>query len=342
MTSVSVLIASYRRVERLAACLDGVERQTRPADEVVVISHSDDPATERYVNQRAQGWPQIRAAVAQGSGSVAAYNTGLRSSRGSIIAFVDDDAVPHDEWLGRIVRTFEQDGRIAGVGGRDIVIVDGRVEFLTSARRLPDGTPLVGRVQWFGRITGNHHVGAGRPRDVDVLKGVNMSFRRAEVEHGFDERLRGRGAVVHSEVSICLPLRKRGLRVVYDPEIVVMHYPAPRPAGDHRRAREAVATADITHNETLAVLDYLGFSRRVAYGVWWLTIGSGDSPGAAVLIRDVATKRPGAWRTFATAQRARRSALRTFLLDRRGALRGVGRVSSETVDRTARSAGGAV
>lgn len=33
-------------------------------------------------------------------------------------------------------------------------------------------------VQWFGRVIGNHHLGTGGVREVDILKGVNMSFRQ--------------------------------------------------------------------------------------------------------------------------------------------------------------------
>jgi GT2 family glycosyltransferase/predicted O-methyltransferase YrrM len=321
MTSVSVIIASYRRIERLAACLDGVRAQTRPADEVLAIFHADDEPTANYVAQRALDWPGLRPVLSGGEGSIAAYNAGLRAAESSVVAYIDDDAVPNADWLERILNVFQQDDRIAGVGGRDIVVVDGRVERLVPRRRRLSRGPLIGRIQWFGRMTGNHHLGSGPRSDVDVLKGVNMSFRRADVVgHGFDERLRGRGAVVHSEVSICLPLRRRGLRLVYDPEIVVVHFPAPRPAGDHRRTRDPVTIADSTHNETLGILDYLSPTRRLAYGVWWLAMGSSDSPGAVVMLRDLLAKRPGAFSDFRAAQRGRVSALRTCLGHPRAAL----------------------
>ena len=40
---------------------------------------------------------------------------------------------------------------------------------------------LVGIVQWFGRIVHNHHLGIRVAPDIDILKGVNMSFRAAAV-----------------------------------------------------------------------------------------------------------------------------------------------------------------
>lgn len=307
-TGISVVVASYRRTDRLAECLAGLRRQTCTADEVLVVVHASDAETADYVSTLRSEWASLCCVRADRHGSVAAYNRGLAAAREAIVAYIDDDAVPATDWLERIVRTFEQDGRIAGVGGRDVIVEDRS----NGLRKPTSGAPQVGRIQWFGRMIANHHLGFGAPRDVDVLKGVNMSFRRsAVVEHGFDERLLGRGALVHSELSICLPLRRRGLRVVYDPNIEVTHFPAPRPAGDHRHRFDADAVAAAAHNEALAILDFLGPVRRVVFLLWGAAIGTTDSPGVAVLIRDLLKRRQAALRRLQAAQRGRAAALRT-------------------------------
>ena len=308
---VSVVIATYRRPDRLAECLQALRSQRRPPDEVVVVIHAGDEPTVRAVSPLANAWPQLRIVRVERRGSVAAYNSGLTTARGSIVAYVDDDAVPAPDWLQRIVETFSRDPRIAAVGGRDIIVSDGQVEGIDRRLRSPHRKPPVGRIQWFGRMIANHHLGEGPPRDVDVLKGVNMSFRRAAVAgHGFDERLRGDGAQVHSELSICLPLRRRGFRIVYDPSIVVEHHPAPRPRGDHR-APTRQSVLDAAHNEALQVLDYLGPARRTMYGIWGLAIGTSAAPGVAVLIRDLIAGRRTAWSLFRAAQRGRAAAWQT-------------------------------
>jgi hypothetical protein len=248
-------------------------------------------------------------------GSVAAYNRGLGASRGSIVAFVDDDAVPSENWLEAVIRTFGRDERIAAVGGRDLMVAGGRVIEADGGRILAglSGAHEVGRIQWFGRMIGNHHLGVGEARDVDVLKGVNMSFRReAVIGHGFDERLRGRGTQMHSELSICLPLRRRGLRLVYDPAIIVHHYPAPRGLGDRREdhggGEVMLASA---HNEALAILEHFGSLRRLMFMGWGFVCGATHAPGLAVLARDLAERRPAAWSRFSAAQRGRLAAWKT-------------------------------
>jgi GT2 family glycosyltransferase len=299
---VSVVVATFKRLKQLSACLDGIKAQTRPADEVLVVTHADSES-ESHVAGRGSGWPALKLIRVERGGSVAAYNAGLRAATMPLVAYIDDDAVPEPDWLERIIATFRQDQRIAAVGGRDAIVEGSGLTLTAQARRRP---PRVGKIQWFGRMTANHHIGTGPARDVDVLKGVNMSFRRAEVAgHGFDERLRGPGAVVHSELSVCLPLRRRGLRIVYDPAIMVMHYPAPRPAGDQRASLSAEATFNATHNETLQILDYLNPVRRIVFGVWSLFVGSTESPGLAVLVRDLLRRKPGARVRCVAAQRGR-------------------------------------
>jgi glycosyltransferase involved in cell wall biosynthesis/GT2 family glycosyltransferase len=309
--SVSVIVPTYRRIDRLAVCLEGLRSQSRRADEVIVVVQAGDEPTARFVGELAGAWPELRCERVARHGLVAALNCGLAGASGTIVAFVDDDAVPTVGWLERIVETFERDDCVAAVGGRDLVFEDGRVVDLEPRRRLGvrRGQPRVGRIQWCGRMLGNHHVGIGAARDVDVLKGANMSFRReAVVGHGFDERLRGDGVQMHSELSICLPLRRRGLRIVYDPDISVLHHPAPRRLGHERDDASAEAVASTTHNEALAILDYFRPARRIVFMVWGIGVGTSSAPGLAVLARDLLHRRPTAWMRFRAAQHGRLAA----------------------------------
>jgi hypothetical protein len=116
---------------------------------------------------------------------------------------------------------------------------------------------------------------------------------------------------MHSELSICLPLRRRGVRIVYDPSIVVMHYPAPRTHGDHRQVFSRDVVSDSAHNEALQLLDYFGPVRRLVFVAWGFAIGTTDAPGLAVLARDTIRGRPAALARFVAAQRGRAAAWKT-------------------------------
>jgi GT2 family glycosyltransferase len=306
--TASVVVATHRRTDRLALCLDALRRQTHTPDEVIVVFHVADRQSAAFLRDRARTWPELGFVEVARPGTVAALNLGLAIASGSILAFVDDDAVPDPDWLERIIAAFAVDARVAGVGGRDTVVFGGRpVDDRPSLtlKSTQDG-PEVGVIRWFGRMISDHHLGVGPPRDVDVLKGANMSFRRdAVLAHGFDERLRGEGAIVHSELSICLPLRRRGWRIVYDPAIHVMHFPAPRRYGDQRGDISRPAVFAVAHNEALQILDYFRPPQRLVFALWGILVGTTESPGFAVAIRDLIACRPAAWPRLVAAQHGR-------------------------------------
>lgn len=121
---------------------------------------------------------------------------------------------------------------------------------------------------------------------MDVLKGVNCAYRGALLRTvGFDARLRGQGAQVHWELSLGLALRKAGWRLIYDPEIVVDHYPAPRFDADQREGFSYEARFDEAHNETLALLDYLPFWSRWFFCAWAVIVGTRATPGLVQWLR---------------------------------------------------------
>jgi len=226
------------------------------------------------------------------AGQVAALNAGTALVRCDIIAITDDDAAPRPDWISGLITHFG-DPRVAAVGGRDVV--HGAVE-----RR----HQVVGRVAWHGRITGNHHRGIGPARTVDLLKGANMAFRTEWLRRfGFDERLRGAGAQVHNDLRLCLEIRRAGGRLVYDPAVVVDHYPAARPAGDGRMPATMAALEDEVHNETLALLDFLPPLRRAAWVLWVVLLGTRRRPGLGVSVWLLPRGRWSAVRTLAACWR---------------------------------------
>ncbi len=302
--TLSVLVPTYRRPDDLRRCLLALSRQKRSADEVIVVRRNDDDETLLVLEEMRSILPQLRLVEVHVPGVVAAMNAGLAVARGDIIALTDDDAAPHCDWLKHIEAYFQAEPRLGAVGGRDWVHLDGRVE---------DGSqPVVGKMLWFGRVIGNHHLGVGPPREVDVLKGVNMSVRRQAIASlGFDSRLWGQGAQVHWELAMCLALKRAGWRLVYDPAMAVDHYPSVRLDQDQRRQFNFQAHIDKVHNETLILLEHMDMLQRLIFLVWSFLVGTSTGFGLAqyfrflVRERDVATPKllaslQGRWHGFRT------------------------------------------
>lgn len=218
--SISVLIVSYRRPELLRNCLRSLERQTRPPDEVIVVGVGDDEATAEVVQQfrTTSAWPCIWH-VCPIPSVVQQTNLGLELCSSDVVALTNDDAEPLPDWLERMEPYYE-DETVGGVGGRDFVhLGEGQIW---------DGQAgQVGRITWFGRLYGNHHLSYPQVVDVDVLKGVNMSCRR-DLLGPMDARMVP-GGRWHWEIDMCFQVRQAGKRLVFDPQIGVDHFHGPRP-----------------------------------------------------------------------------------------------------------------
>ena len=275
---ISVIVPTYRRVNDLARCLNALGQQIRLADELIVVARDSDTESWTFLDSFDVGSLPLKILQVKVPGVIAAMNVGVEAATGDIIVFTDDDAAPHADWLERMEFYYLKDDRVGGVGGRDIIQ---RTEPWFEGERA-----TVGLLQWHGRLIGEHHRGVGAAREVDVLKGVNMSFRRSVfIDLRFDQRLRGTGAQVHFEVAFCLELRRKGWTLIYDPAILVDHYIAQRFDEDQRQQFNAIAYINAVHNETLALLEHLSWFQRIIFLMWAVLIGTRQSLGCVQWVR---------------------------------------------------------
>jgi GT2 family glycosyltransferase len=305
--TATVVVPSYQRPVALRRCLEAVAAQLRAPDQVVVALHEDDAASRALVEEFRDRLP-VEWATASDRRAVSIMDAGARRATGEIVAFTDDDAEPRPEWLGSLLERYAADD-IGGVGGRDLMR-DGGSPVEGSAE-------VVGAVQWFGRVIHNHHLGTGEAREVDVLKGVNMSLRRDLWR--FDPLLRGRGMQLHWELELCLRARRDGWRLLYDPRIVVDHNRAPRVDEDPRSELTASSVTDWAHNELYAVLKWSPWWRRAAALAYGFLVGNRNGPGPLLIPERIARERDvrGVLRRARAGGRGRLLALRTLRAGRR-------------------------
>ena len=295
---LTVLVPTYRRPDDLVRCLKAIQAQTRSADEVLVTVRDIDADTWAFLDTLDPAYLPLKVLTVTVSGVVAAMNLGFESASGDIISVTDDDAAPHADWLERIEAHFLADEQVGGVGGRDYVYHGDRLEEGTKA--------IVGKVSWFGRVIGNHHIGTGIAREVDVLKGVNMSFRREALANlRCDERLKGSGAQVHFEMALCFGVKQKGWKLIYDPSVAVDHYPAQRFDEDGRQSFSAIATFNAIYNETFVLLNYLSPIQGSVYLLWASLVGTRSSFGLVQFLRFLPKERQLALKKWQAATNGR-------------------------------------
>ncbi|CAB3750765.1 glycosyltransferase family 2 protein [Paraburkholderia humisilvae] len=303
---ITVLVPTFRRPDDLTRCLAALERQRRTPDEVVVVARPDDELTHACLRAHlaARRLPLTIAPVDL-PGQVAALNRGLDAASGDVIAITDDDAAPHADWVQRIEAHFAADPQLGALGGRDWVHQKGGV--LSGSRE------RVGKLTPSGKMIGNHHLGVGGAREVDMLKGANMSYRRAAVRTlRFDTRLRGAGAQVHNDMAFSMSVKKAGWKLVYDPRVAVDHFPAERHDDDRRDAQSLTAARNAAYNLHLILRAHLPPLRRETAWWWYAMVGTRVYPGFAHAVLAVVSRKRAQlsrWKAVRTGAREARRAL---------------------------------
>lgn len=306
---MTVMVPTLRRPADLERCLDALTRQERKADQVLIVARHEDEETRELLARYPRAALPIDVAWTRGGGQVGALNSGLRHAKphGDIISIIDDDTAPWPDWLARIERHFQQRPTLGGLGGRDIIHTE------DAAGETPLDT--VCRILWYGRWIGQSHRGKGPARNVELLKGCNMSYRRDAIRDiWFDERLRGNGAQWFNDASFSLSVRRAGWEICYDPAILVDHFHATRQDGDERQASTPGELYDQAFNETLALSDYLPPFRRMLFLLFGFGVGNRRVPGLLQWMRLSLTGHPygasyqfAAWKGRIDALRMRRN-----------------------------------
>jgi glycosyltransferase involved in cell wall biosynthesis len=221
MAQVSVVIGTLNRSAQLERALQSLVAQRCPVDlfEVLVIDNGSVDDSARTVARVAARAPHVRYIAEPRLGLSIARNRGIDAAAGDLVAFLDDDAEADPEWVPRLVDLFRSNPGIGAAGGRTVV-------------RWPQARPAwvcANLEAYYGKCD----YGDAR-RDLafpDYPFGSNMAFRRLLLRDvgGFRAELGARGGnlMAGEETDLFERLHARHVRVLYDPSLLVHHWPAP-------------------------------------------------------------------------------------------------------------------
>ena len=116
--SISVVIPTYNRPDRLLDCLRSLAGSSLPREEfeVVVVDDGSDPPAEQFTQQLASEL-NLRFIRQKNSGPAAARNRGAAEATGQYLAFTDDDCRPDSNWLSEVLQYLQGTPDVL-VGGR--------------------------------------------------------------------------------------------------------------------------------------------------------------------------------------------------------------------------------
>lgn len=259
---ISVLIASYKRSKDLERCLRGLEKQSRKADDIVVILRDEDRESWQFIRNFSTSLP-LRTLEVKRPGVLAANNLALPTIQSDLISFIDDDACPSTDWLERIEKHFA-DPTLGALGGRD------RFAHPLMLEETERPTKCVGKIRWYGKIVNYHHRVFPFVAEADSLKGCNMTFRRDLIE-SCDEGLRGNAC--YYELDLCFGVKAKGYRILFDGNLLVDHYLSENHLDRFRRGEHHPERVFVDyHNRSRVLLKHLHGPRRFVTAIYWLLV----------------------------------------------------------------------
>jgi glycosyltransferase involved in cell wall biosynthesis len=181
----------------LAAALEALERQHRPADEIVVVDNGSSDASAAVAE--AAGARIIPEPV---RGIPSAASAGYDAARGDIIARIDADTVCPPDWLARIERRFASDP--------DLDLLTGDARFYGSSTVVH----RLGEALYIGGMYAAMTPYLGHP----PVFGSNFAMRREVWNQLSSEVHRGNG--IHDDLDLSMHV-KPWMTVEFDRELLV-------------------------------------------------------------------------------------------------------------------------
>jgi GT2 family glycosyltransferase len=208
---VSVIIPTYNRGDALIETLTALNGCEYPRErfEVIVVDDGSTDGTAEAVRQfNADRADRIRFHEQPNAGPARARNQGAALARGRTLIFIDNDIVVEPDFVRRHMD--------AGAAHPGCWIV-GRIRHPAKLRETPFGRY---RDDLWEAFHQSHD--PNEPTETDGITAANISLPAADFRRlgGFDERFTIASC---EDWELGMRARREGIRVLYDPSIVVLH-----------------------------------------------------------------------------------------------------------------------
>lgn len=233
LSDSTLIVPTYRRANEIIALMKALSTQEELPAEVVVVDGTPDDSVQDRLREFAstRSLPFDLLYVKSPSGLTRQRNVGIDASRGEYVFFLDDDCIPRPGYFRTIRQVFEddRDGRIGAVCGTILNEIDRPLSLRWRLRLALGLAPRYGRPGTYYPTATSVPLALAKPfsgvRDVDMLPGCTMAFRRTVLETTrFSAFFYGYAQGEDLEMSMRV---RQGWRLVWSGDAHVEHHHAP-------------------------------------------------------------------------------------------------------------------
>lgn len=199
----SVILCTYNRARLLERALRSLARQTAAPDEfeIVVVDDGSTDGTAEVCSRAGRDMPNLRyVALGRNCGLAAAANRGIRTAKGRLLLFTDDDCIAQKDWVKCLAAPLER-----------YCITVGAIR-----------SPISNYTKFCHNISQFHPFMCRRTEGwARSIAGSNIGIRRSLLEEmgGFDETSRV------PDMEFLFRAWSRGHRVRFVPQALIVHDP---------------------------------------------------------------------------------------------------------------------
>ena len=214
MALTSIIVLNWNGMNYTKPCIESVLRNTREKFEIIVIDNGSKEPELRELRKMAKGG-KIQTLIENGKnvGFARANNQGLRKAKGDYLFLLNNDTLVPKNWLKDIIAVAES-GKKVGIVGVNLPAGENDKKVYGGAYVGTSGM-VKHWIRQDAKNLGNI--------EVDQVGGAAMLFKRSVFER-IGELDEGFSPIYFEETDFCARARKAGYRVVFAPNISIIHF----------------------------------------------------------------------------------------------------------------------
>ena len=211
----SVIIVTYNAADRVIRCVEAVLEATIAPIQVIVVDNGSTDDTVGELERRFGAHVEV-VALSKNLGPAAARNVAVRQARGRYLAFLDNDTVPHPDWLEAPLARMEADPTVGACQCKLLLLAD-PTAFDYAGDYLSSIGFLIQRVH-AGELDEGQ---ADEAEEIFSAKSAGMVMLREAFDKagGFDDDY----FIYVEETDLGWRVWLQGYRIVFEPRSVVLH-----------------------------------------------------------------------------------------------------------------------